>query len=110
MIQAKTMLPQAACACKCACNSACECVLELVAGRVCVCVAWEDDCFGQLDCGSFRSSRSMGSFIQPEVICILSHIGTQSVFVVLCSRMCGDREGTIAVRFNESDRFRLSRA
>jgi hypothetical protein len=36
MIQAKTMLPQAACACKCAGNSACECVLELVAGRVCV--------------------------------------------------------------------------
>ena len=65
MIQAKTMLPQAACVGKCAGNSACECVLELVADRVCVCVAWEDDCFGQLDCGSFRSSRSMGSFIQP---------------------------------------------
>ena len=41
MIKAKTMLPQAACAGKCAGNSACESVLELVAGRVCVCVAWE---------------------------------------------------------------------
>jgi hypothetical protein len=75
-----------------------------------MCVAWEDDCSGQLDCVSFRSSRSMGSFIQPEVMCILSHISTRSGFVVLCSRMCGDREGTVAVRFNESVRFRLSRA
>jgi hypothetical protein len=40
----------------------------------------------------------MGSFIQPEAICILLHIGSHSVFVGLCSRMCGHREWTVAVR------------
>ena len=91
MIQVKTILLQTSCACNCAGNSTCENVLELVAGHMCVCGAWEDDCFGQLHCGSFRSSRTMCSFIQTEANGILLHIGTHSVFVGLCSHMCGNR-------------------
>ena len=104
------MLPQAACACEWACNSACD-MCQSYLEFVWVCVTWEDDCFGQLWLDRFDPPGLwVPSPNKPNSSVSFRTLVHSQVFVVLCRRMCGNRERTVAVRFTESDRFRLSRA